>query len=79
MKEEKKLQYTIRGDRHYIELEKRYKGMPGFAPEYYDKIIGSVVFNFPHDEENVYFQSSDLNYDVLEKEDIINKIKYENN
>jgi hypothetical protein len=32
-------------------LTKMVKGMPGFAPESYEKDVGEVVFNFPHDEE----------------------------
>lgn len=70
MKEIKKNLGTIRGTRHSIELIKRVKGMPGFAPDYYDLIVGEVVFNFPHDEECVYFQPDSNPPNVWEKEDI---------
>lgn len=70
MEEEKKILETIRGTRHSIELTKRVKGMPGFAPDYYDLIVGEVVFNFPHDEECVYFQPSDNPPNVWDKEDV---------
>lgn len=70
MKEEYKILGTIRGTRHSIELTKEVKGMPGFAPDYYDLIVGEVVFNFPHDEECVYFQPDSSPPNVWDKEDI---------
>jgi hypothetical protein len=69
MKEEKKSLGTIRGTRRSIELTKRIKGMPGFAPEYIDSVIGEVVFNFPHDEKCVYLQLED-GCPILDKEDL---------
>jgi hypothetical protein len=50
-------------------LTKMVKGMPGFAPESYEMDVGEVVFNFPHDEECVYFQQQDA-APILEKQDI---------
>lgn len=70
MKEEKKILGTIRGTRCSIELTKEVKGMPGFAPDYLEYIVGEVVFNFPHDEECVYFQPGDNPPNILEKEDV---------
>ena len=70
MEEEKKLMFTIRGDRHSIEFTKEVKNITGFAPDYYDILAGEVVYNFPHDEECVYFQASSDMPTVLEKEDI---------
>lgn len=70
MKEKKKILGTIRGTRHSIELTKTVKGIPGFAPEYVDYIVGEIVFNFPHDKECVYFQPSSRPPNVWEKEDI---------
>lgn len=69
MKEFKRIMGSIRGTRHSIELVKRVKGMPGFAPEYRDYVVGEVVFNFPHNEECVYLQLED-NVPILEKEDV---------
>lgn len=70
MIEKKKNLGTIRGTRHSIELTKRVKGIPGFAPEYSDYLVGEVVFNFPHNEERVYFQPSNNPPNVWDKEDI---------
>lgn len=70
MEEEKDIMYTIRGTRRAIKLNKRFEGSPGFAPEYYYREVGEVVFNFPHDEEHIYFQPSNNPPNVLEKEDI---------
>lgn len=70
MTEEKKIMGTIRGDRCSIELTKTVKGIPGFAPEYSNYVVGEVVFNFPHDKECVYFQPSNNQPNVWDKEDI---------
>lgn len=69
MEEKKRNLGTIRGTRHSIEFIKRVKGIPGFAPEYRDYLVGEVVYNFPHGEECVYFQPDD-NPPILEKEDM---------
>jgi hypothetical protein len=42
--------------------------MPGFAPEYYDKVIGTVTVKFR--DEKPYFQTSSDTYTVLSKADI---------
>lgn len=70
MNEEKKKLGTIRGTRYSIELTKTVKGIPGFAPEYTDYVVGEVIFNFPHGEECVYFQPDSNPPNVWEKEDI---------
>lgn len=67
MKKEYKIDKTIRGDFYRIELTKRYKGIPGFAPEYHNKHIGTITVKFRKDKP--YFQSAD-SLDVLEIEDI---------
>lgn len=69
MKEETKVMHTIRGERKSVLFTKMVKGMPGFAPENYEVEVGEVVYNFPHNEENVYFQAKD-SMPILEKEDI---------
>lgn len=69
MKETYEVMHTIRGTRYAIKLEKRVKGIPGFAPEYKDKDVCDVVFNFPHGEEARYIQFTD-NPPILEKEDV---------
>ena len=70
MKEEKTIMHTIRGTRRAIKIIKECKGLPGFAPDYYDMEVGEVVFNFPHDEECVYFQPSNNPPNIIEKEDV---------
>ena len=62
--------HTIRGTRRAIKLVKEVKGMPGFAPDYYEMEVGEVVFNFPHDEECVYFQPSNNPPNVVEIKDV---------
>jgi len=47
---------TIRGTRYAIELTKRVKGIPGFAPEYRDRKVCDVVFRFPHGDGETYVQ-----------------------
>jgi 2',3'-cyclic-nucleotide 2'-phosphodiesterase (5'-nucleotidase family) len=69
MTEEKRKMHTIRGTRHSIMLSKTVKGMPGFAPESYEREVGEVVFNFPHDETCVYFQQHKA-APILEKQDM---------
>lgn len=69
MEEKKEIMHTIRGDRRAIKLVKECKNIPGFAPEYYDVEVGDVVFNFPHNEDCVYFQPAD-SPPILEKEDV---------
>lgn len=69
MKEEKRTMNTIRGVRNSVMFIKTVKGLPGFAPESYDSEVGEVVYNFPHNEKNVYFQAQD-NMPILEKEDV---------
>lgn len=59
---------SIRGDFYRIELTKTYPGIPGFAPEYYDIVIGSVTVKFR--DEAPYFQTSGNTYTVLSKADI---------
>lgn len=59
MKKEYKALGTIRGTRYFVEVIKTCKGIPGFAPEEYDRKVCDVVFNFPHGEEGVYFQFDD--------------------
>ena len=69
MKEETRTMDTIRRKRRSIMFIKEVKGMPGFAPESYESEVGEVVYNFPHNEKNVYFQPVD-NAPILEKEDV---------
>lgn len=47
---------TIRGTRYAVQLVKRVKGMPGFAPEYRDMEVCEVVFKFPHGDGETYVQ-----------------------
>jgi len=61
--------FNIRGCRYAIKLTKRYKGIPGFAPEYHNIHIGDVVVKFL-DGESPYFQTSDSTHIVLQREDI---------
>lgn len=68
MKEERKIEHTIRGPFYVIELTKEYKGMPGFSPDYYDKVVGRVVVKFR--DEPPYFQTSDETHLVLNISDI---------
>ena len=70
MKEEKKIMYTIRGKRMSIELTKAVKGSPMLSQSDYESHVGEVVFNFPHNEECVYFQNSTDNIPILNKQDI---------
>lgn len=56
MEETYQKEKTIRGTRHFVRLVKRVKGMPGFAPDYYDKEAGEVVYKFPHGEGEPYYQ-----------------------
>ena len=69
MKKEYKIENSIRGDFHRISLTKRYKGMPGFAPDYHDIVIGDIVVMFR--DEEPYFQTSSDTFKVLQLEDII--------
>lgn len=69
MKETYDKLHTIRGTRYAIKLEKRVKGMPGFAPEYRDIEVGDVVFKFPHGDGETYLQLEE-NPPILEKKDI---------
>ena len=68
MEKEYRIENTIRGEFYVVELTKRYPGMPGFAPEYHDNIIGRVVVKFREDKP--YFQTGGNTYEVLEIEDI---------
>ena len=60
---------SIRGTRYAIELTKRVKGTPGFAPEYRDRKVCEVVFKFPHGDGETYVQFAE-NPPNLDKEDI---------
>ena len=61
---------TIRGMRYAIQLTKRVKGMPGFAPEYRDREVCEVVFNFPHGDGETYVQFAD-NPPNLDRDDVV--------
>lgn len=69
MKETYEKEETIRGTRYAIKLEKRVKGMPGFAPDYYDRDVCDIVFKFPHGDGTPYVQFAD-NPPILDIEDI---------
>jgi hypothetical protein len=69
MKETYEKMGTIRGIRYAIKLEKRVKGMPGFAPEYRDEDVCDIVFKFPHDAEEPYVQFAE-NPPILTPKDI---------
>lgn len=60
---------SIRGTRFAVELSKRVKGMPGFAPEYRDIKVCEVVFRFPYGKGETYVQFFE-NPPNLEKSDI---------
>lgn len=60
---------TIRGTRYAIELIKRVKGMPGFAPEYRERKVCDIVFNFPHGDGETYVQFEE-NPPILNERDI---------
>ena len=59
---------TIRGDFYRIELTKTFKNIPGFAPEEYDREIGTVTVKFRDDKP--YFQTDGSGYTVLTKAEI---------
>lgn len=69
MKETYEKMGTIRGTRYAIKLEKRVKGMPGFAPEYRDTDVCDVVFKFPYGEGDPYVQFEE-NPPILDTKDI---------
>lgn len=69
MNETYEKQETIRGTRFAIKLEKRVKGIPGFAPEYRDREVCDVVFKFPHGDGETYVQFKE-NPPILDKADI---------
>ncbi len=77
MKEEYKKMGTIRGTRHAVELTKEVKGMPGFAPEYYDVKVCDVVYKFPHGEGEPYaqFHDSSVILDESDVQQILNLLK----
>lgn len=61
MTKEFKAEHNIRGCRYAITLTKEVKGMPGFAPEYYNAVVGDVVVKFldrldRNDGSEPYFQ-----------------------
>lgn len=69
MKEFYEKSESIRGTRYAVRLVKRVKGMPGFAPDYRDRVVCDVVFKFPHGEGETYVQFED-NPPILEKSDV---------
>lgn len=68
MKKRYHIDHTIRGDFYRIELTKTFKNTPGFAPETYDRVVGSVTVKFR--DEKPYFQTSSDTHTVLSKADV---------
>jgi len=68
MERKYEIEHSIRGDFFVIRLTKRYKGMPGFAPDYHDIEIGRVVVKFR--DEEPYFQTGGDTHMVLNIVDI---------
>ena len=58
MKKKYDIMHNIRGTRYAIILSKEVKGMPGFAPDYYEYEIGDLVVKFRDDilENGAYLQ-----------------------
>ena len=76
MKKEYKKERNIRGIRYAITLTKEnIKGMPGFAPDYYDKEVGDVVIKYL--DFAPYFQLTDNppNLEVEDVEEILSLLK----
>ena len=78
MKKEYKKEHNIRGVRYAIALTKEnIKGMPGFAPDYFDKEVGDVVIRYL--DFAPYFAPSDNppNLEIEDVEEILRLLKSE--
>lgn len=66
---------TIFGARHSYGITKQCKGMPGFAPEYYDAELGELVVSYKDHKPYWQIFNEPPNIEIEELNEINEKMK----